>query len=149
MKKYPSLKKCGYEHHVQMINDTEYSLELNGTKETIGLNLDRSVSSVVKCFNVDLGKHDYVDICLMFDAKVNHKSTKNKLQAHLLSICTIQIVHHQTMLLYDKLRVEEEGPTYQVLEPPALDLSQIEIDENIFGKISNIEPLLASIRNGE
>ena len=53
------------------------------------------------------------------------------------------------MLLYDKLRVEEEGPTYQVSEPPALDLSHIEIDENIFGKISNIEPLLASIRSGE
>ena len=53
------------------------------------------------------------------------------------------------MLLYDKLRLEEEGPTYQVSEPPAPDLSQIKIDENIFGKISNIEPLLASIRNGE
>ena len=56
------------------------------------------------------------------------------------------------MLLYAMtiyLRVEEEGPTYQVSEPPAPDLSQIEIDENIFGKISNIEPLLASIRSGE
>ena len=149
MKKYPSLKKCGYEHHVQMFNDSEYSLELNGTKETIGVNLDKSVSSVVKCFNVDLGKHDFVDISLMFDAKVNNETTNNKLQAYLLSIYTIQIVHHQTMLLYDKLRVEVEGPTYQVSEPPALDLSQIEIDENIFGKISNIEPLMASIRNGE
>jgi len=128
MMKNPSLKKCGYEHHVQMINDTEYSLELNGTKETIGVNLDKSVFSVVKSFNMDLGKHDFVDISLTFDAK---------------------ILHHQTMLLYDKLRVEEEGPTYQVSEPPALDLSQIEIDENIFGKISNIEPLLASIRSGE
>ena len=61
----------------------------------------------------------------------------------------MQILHHQTMLLYDKLRVDEESPAYQVTEPPPPDLSKIEIDENIFGKISNIEPLLASIRNGE
>ena len=76
MRKNPSLKKCGYEHHVQMINDTEYSLELNGTKETIGVNLDKSVFSVVKSFNMDLGKHDFVDISLTFDAKVSNESTK-------------------------------------------------------------------------
>ena len=64
------------QHHVQMYNDTEYALELNGTKETIGVNLDKSVSSVVKCFNVDLGKHDFVDISLMFDAKVNNEPVK-------------------------------------------------------------------------
>merc|ERR1711976_452353 len=30
MKNNPSLKKCGYEHQVQMTNDTFYSVELNG-----------------------------------------------------------------------------------------------------------------------
>ena len=80
MRKNPLLKKCGYEHHVQMINDTEYSLELNGTKETIGVNLDKSVFSV-KCFSLDLGKHDFVDISLMFDAKVSNESTKQTIQA--------------------------------------------------------------------
>ena len=53
------------------------------------------------------------------------------------------------MLLFDKLRVEQEGPTYRVIEPSSPDLSKEKIDENIFGKISNIDPLLASIRDGE
>ena len=66
-----------------------------------------------------------------------------------LCTCTIQILHCQTMLLYDKLRVDEESTAYQVTEPPPPDLSKTKIDETAFGKISNIEPLLASIRNGE
>ena len=70
MNKNPGLKKCGYEHQVQMTNDTSFSLELNGTKDTIGLNLDESVFSIVKFRNVDLGKYDFVNISLMLDEKV-------------------------------------------------------------------------------
>ena len=148
MKKNPSLKKCGYEHQVQMTNDTFFSVELNGAKDTIRVNLDESVLSIVTFMDVDLGKHDFVNVSLLFDEKVSNKY-KRLIYMSVISTCPMQILHCQTMLLYDKLRVDEESPAYQVTEPPPPDLSKIEIDENIFGKISNIEPLLASIRNGE
>ena len=74
MNKNPGLKKCGYEHQVQMTNDTFFSLELNGTTDTIGVNLDKSVFSIAKFRNVDLGKHDFVNISLMLDKKVRVQS---------------------------------------------------------------------------
>ena len=73
MKKNPSLKKCGYEHQVQMTNDTFFSVELNGAKDTIRVNLDERVFSIVKFMNVDLGKHDFVNVRLLFDEKVSYK----------------------------------------------------------------------------
>ena len=76
MNKNPGLKKCGYEHQVQMTNDTFFSLELNGTTDTIGVNLDKSVFSIAKFRNVDLGKHDFVNIILMLDKKVRVQSIK-------------------------------------------------------------------------
>ena len=73
MKENPSLKKCGYEHQVQMTNDTFYSVELNGSKDTIRVNLDERFFSIVKFMNVDLGKHDFVNVSLLFDEKVSNK----------------------------------------------------------------------------
>jgi len=51
------------------------------------------------------------------------------------------------MSLYDKLRVDEEATNYVIYKLPEPDLSKIEVDVPSYGNISNIEPLLASIRN--
>ena len=51
------------------------------------------------------------------------------------------------MSLYDKLRVDEEAANYVIYKQPEPDLSKIEVDVPAYGIISNIEPLLASIRD--
>ena len=71
MRKNPRLKKCGYEYKVQLVNDTDYSLKMNGSEDKIGINLDVGFFSLVKINNVDLGNLDFLDITLKIDEKVN------------------------------------------------------------------------------
>lgn len=56
-----------------MTNDTFFSVELNGAKDTIRVNLDERVFSIVKFMNVNLGKQDFVNVRLLFDEKVSTK----------------------------------------------------------------------------
>ena len=51
------------------------------------------------------------------------------------------------MSLYDKLRVDEEAVNYVIYKPAEPDISKMEVDVPAYGTISNIEPLLASIRD--
>ena len=71
MRKNPELIKCGYEHQVQMKNGMDYSLELNGSEATARLNLIENVFSMVEFKNVDLGKHDFLDMSVLFGEKVS------------------------------------------------------------------------------
>ena len=53
-----------------------------------------------------------------------------------------------TVLIFDKTRVDKEGAFYIVDMLKSKDLSTSTVDFGSFGSINNIEPFLASYRDG-
>jgi len=127
IKENPGWKKCGYETPNSLKNGTEYEVEVFGAVEALKLDLNCSIFASAQFPTIQVSGHDFIELAI---------STEN------------QTPVKATVSLYDELRVDIDAPSYVIKKTPNPALSNVKIDEVTFGKISNIEPLLASVRMG-
>jgi len=122
----PVWMKCGYEEKIKMRHGVSYTVEVAGHSTKVQIDTKR---------------------CFFDEIQINNFSYDNDF-LHLQIKELDKVVRSCTVLIFDKTRVDKEGAFYIVDMLKSKDLSTSTVDFGSFGSINNIEPFLASYRDG-